>query len=104
MKQKMAFKIRMKQKMAFKKGILQDNWKLIYDELNGQWEMYNILEDPAETNNLAGDYPDTRKRLEFSLNEWISSLNHVKTRSQGKETISPSEEELESLKSLGYIQ
>ena len=53
--------------------VLTHPWKLIDPEPAnepGQPELYNIFEDPFETNNLAGKHPELVARLKASLDNW----------------------------------
>jgi len=89
---------------AFKKAVLENQWKLIHDEITDQLEIYNIAEDPAETKNLIDSVPHIRTHLESYLKAWSHLLKNSKNRHEQQRTISPSDKELEELKALGYIQ
>lgn len=59
------------------RSIIHENYKLILkgivqDEL--QQELYHLQEDPAETNDLASERPETAKRLAERLHQWQSSV------------------------------
>lgn len=61
------------------RAIYHDGWKAIARHTKGQsyendvWELYNLSEDPTETNNLAAQHPDKLKELqEF----WDSEAEH----------------------------
>lgn len=45
-------------------------WKLIHDKQTGQSELYDLLEDPGETHDLAAQQPSQIKRLEAFLATW----------------------------------
>jgi hypothetical protein len=50
-----------------KKAIRCPPWKLIYDPFFGAGELYNIVDDPFEHNNLIGTYPAVASRLTDTL-------------------------------------
>lgn len=54
--------------------ILERPWKLIVpdsDNLPDQSvELFNVMEDPGETQNLADQHPDVVERLQSQLNQW----------------------------------
>src|SRR3546814_10052328 len=53
--------------------VLTHPWKLIDPEPAnepGQPELYNVFEDPFETNNLAGEHPEIVAKLKASLDAW----------------------------------
>jgi arylsulfatase A-like enzyme len=82
-----------------RKSIRTKEWKLIYNEENGQYELYNLIEDPSETNNLV-----LKKSKEFSyLKQKLD--NYMK--SGYKDKVRPEfitrEEIKEKLRSLGYL-
>ena len=48
-------------------------WKI--SALSGQpWELFNIIQDPAETTNLASQQPVRLEELSYRWNDWIKSL------------------------------
>ncbi|GIW98877.1 MAG: N-acetylgalactosamine-6-sulfatase [Pirellulaceae bacterium] len=40
---------------------------------NGPWELYDLYEDPAESNNLAAAHPQLVERLRQELQQWVQS-------------------------------
>ena len=43
------------------KAFFDGNWKILRMPppfASGEWELYNLAEDPAEINDLSGEYPD----------------------------------------------
>ena len=53
--------------------VLQDNMKLLVPaalEKNAVIELYDVVLDPLETNNLAPEQPDTVRRLAAALSQW----------------------------------
>lgn len=49
-------------------------WKLLMDYEKGNPELYNLENDPGETNNLAGDHPELLDEMSRKLLEWRNSL------------------------------
>lgn len=50
------------------KALIEDDWKIVsLRKPNDYWRLYNLAEDPTETNNLADKYP---KRLDRMVQEW----------------------------------
>ena len=48
------------------RALIKGEWKVVRifpPAGNGQWELFNIREDPTETANLAGDFPDVIAEL-----------------------------------------
>ena len=62
-------------------------------------ELYDIVEDPGETTNLAADRPHVRRRLERELWRWIDDVYADWVPRDPYR----SPEELELLRSLGYL-
>jgi N-acetylgalactosamine-6-sulfatase len=59
-------------------------WKLIYPERKngGPLEQFDVLSDPAESQNLAAKHPDIVKKLSTTVEAWVSTLpkEYVKTK------------------------
>jgi arylsulfatase A-like enzyme len=54
----------------YRAGIREGDWKLIWNTMLPQSvELYNIAEDPSETNNLAAEYPEKVVELQRRANE-----------------------------------
>ena len=54
-----------------KRAVRQDDWKLVYPR-GGPWELYQILEDPVEGDNLAARFPERVEQMGVRWNEWFS--------------------------------
>ena len=50
-------------------------WKLIRFYETGESELYNLAEDPGETNNLVIDFPDKAREMEDKLDQWLEEVN-----------------------------
>lgn len=54
----------------FRAAIRQGNWKLIWrTTLPQSVDLYNLAEDPSETNNIASKYPDIVGRMKARIDE-----------------------------------
>ncbi|MFP6587200.1 MAG: hypothetical protein VB814_06105, partial [Pirellulaceae bacterium] len=42
------------------------------------WELYDILKDPRETNNLIAKYPDIADEMKQELQRWLKSCQASK--------------------------
>lgn len=51
-------------------AIARDGWKLILDQATGRPWLYHLASDPAETRDLAADYPQIVRWLEDRLHFW----------------------------------
>ncbi|HET9480541.1 MAG TPA: sulfatase [Candidatus Polarisedimenticolia bacterium] len=91
-------------------AILHGRWKLIHNtrRLPGsavaEFELFDHRSDPLDQVNLAGEHPDRVRELAERLNRWRSMAlgARLSSDSEAEESLSP--EELERLRSLGYIQ
>ncbi|MGC1274053.1 MAG: sulfatase [Planctomycetaceae bacterium] len=55
-------------------GAIRDgDWKLLEFFEDGRLELYNLKDDPGETNNLAEEQPDRAKALQKRLAQWRES-------------------------------
>jgi arylsulfatase A-like enzyme len=55
---------------ALRKG----DWKIVRENPDQPWQLYNLAEDLPETHDLAGKYPERVKELEVTFAQWESSL------------------------------
>lgn len=55
------------------RAIIKDNWKLV-SFAHKDWELYNIINDPVELNNLADSMPDKLNQLKQEYESWADSL------------------------------
>lgn len=55
-------------------AILDNNWKLYYNDQTQRTELYNILADPFEQNNLAAQHPEKINQLLSKWQAWKKEL------------------------------
>jgi len=83
-----------------KEGIISENWKLIKNLDDNTYELYDLITDPFEKQNLIDDpnsaYPvkDLKAELDNMRKERASVSNKVKL----------NKDDVERLKALGYLQ
>jgi arylsulfatase A-like enzyme len=84
-------------------GIRTPEWKCIWvpDDANVPTELYHLLEDPSELNNLAGERPDTVANLKAQLPAIQSAEASRSTQAE----MSPDEQAIleRRLRDLGYL-
>jgi hypothetical protein len=78
-------------------GVRDNDWKLIRAP---EPELYDLRADPGETRNVIAAHPNQRARLERDL---LAFLADAPSEGAGATTRVPSAEELERLRSLGYV-
>ncbi len=92
------------------RSIQDSNWKLVYHPpvfrrkrqvKPERYELYNLEQDPLETENLAEVHVDQLRRLRAELFEWMNGGWIMPRRSYAVER---SKETLEALRALGYIE
>ena len=98
------------------KAIRTSEWKLILHQGRkggtiGR-ELYHLPSDPAETRNIAGREQERVRNLEYQLRNWMSldtspdfyeGVVPEEERNYGARLRVPSDDELEKLRSLGYV-
>ncbi len=52
------------------KAVRNGDWKIVAWGKDAPWELYNIQEDPSETNNLASSHPDVVEYMDQLFNDW----------------------------------
>jgi arylsulfatase A-like enzyme len=89
-------------------AILDGGWKLVrVMTLKGETlhhELYDPAADPLDQNDVAGAHPEVVERLAAKLDAWIAWAEENRLPSDEEAMEGMSAEELERLRSLGYVQ
>ena len=83
-----------------KYGVRQGSWKYIEAPMEGTRELYDLSSDPAEKTNLLSQNRQLADELAGRLEDWRNEQDGLVV-GPGHEA---AEEELERLRSLGYVQ
>lgn len=59
-----------------KQSWMNHEYKLISTNEGKNYELYNLLNDPAEKKNIISEFPDLAIKMKSDLLEWISSLRN----------------------------
>ena len=83
-----------------------DGWKLVHNAIRldegPEFELYGHKDDPLDKNNVADQHPEIVERLKGELESWREMVAAGKLPEAGTSgELSP--EELQRLRSLGYI-
>jgi arylsulfatase A-like enzyme len=82
-------------------SLMWKGWKLIYDPTTGSRELYNLTNDPAESNNVAMENEEVLREMKTILQDWSKVLGKPRTEGRQPEF---TEEQKERLRSLGYLR
>ena len=89
-------------------ALVADGWKLIHNTKGRgdrpEFELYDREKDRLDQDNLAEENPEVVQRLSQQLDAWRRQATSVRLESDEQATEGMSSEELERLRSLGYIQ
>jgi N-acetylgalactosamine-6-sulfatase len=55
-------------------GVRVGDWKLLIDNEGNRRELYNIPDDPAESDNVIQEHPELAEKLEQQIIEWKKTL------------------------------
>ncbi len=80
-------------------GIRHNEWKYIDGPQEQTQELFNLLVDPGELNNVCGGHTHQTQNLVAQLDRW---RKHCTSAATAQSSIPP--EDLEKLKSLGYVE
>ena len=83
-----------------KKTVVGPRYKLIRDDPTGRLELYDLQADPDEQHDLASEQPERVADFAGRLQRLLDFAGHGALEPQPR---SVSEEEIERLKSLGYV-
>jgi hypothetical protein len=89
-------------------AIVLGTWKLIHNtkrpDGKPEFELYDHAKDPLDAHDVAAAHPDEVARLAKTLAAWRRMAAAARLKPDTEANKSLSKEELERLKSLGYIQ
>jgi arylsulfatase A-like enzyme len=80
------------------RALFSGSWKFIWSTA-GKRELYDLKADPAEARSLFTQEVKKSRELQALLNKWVQQ-----SRSQTSDPAKLNQEEIERLKSLGYVQ
>jgi arylsulfatase A-like enzyme len=89
-------------------AITDGQWKLIHNTVRPrggpEFELYDFVKDPLDTTDLAAQHPDEVARLAKALDGWkqMAQAARLTPDTEGMKNLSP--EQLQRLRSLGYIR
>jgi hypothetical protein len=88
-------------------GIVSDGWKLVHHaarpEGTPEFELFEHLNDPLDLTDVLAEHPDIVERLKAELEAWKNMTEQSKLPlADAADNISS--DELDRLRSLGYIQ
>lgn len=89
-------------------AVVDGGWKLIHNVKPApgaaEYELYDRRHDPADAANVATSHPDVVARLGAELAGWRTKMLAAKLPPDSAATAAMRPEELQRLKSLGYVQ
>jgi len=90
-------------KNAHKTALINKSFKLIHDKPTDTWELYNLADDPMEQKNLAQIMPDMLSTMTSKIRKFENRQTEKDNNNTRKHPVL-SADEIEQLKSLGYIR
>jgi arylsulfatase A-like enzyme len=88
-----------RQKITTQQSLIGPRYKLIRNILKDELELYDLLADPAESDDLAARQPGRVREMERQLDEL---LDESRARAVQARSLDLSDEEIRALKALGY--
>jgi arylsulfatase A-like enzyme len=89
-------------------AIMDGNWKLIHNVVRPpeqpEFELFDFYQDPLDQKNVASEHPDVVERLAKSLDSWHQMAKAAKLKPDSELTKGMSKEQLDQLRSLGYVK
>ncbi len=89
-------------------SIIDSGFKLIHHrtrrEGTPEYELFDAIEDPLDRNDISSQHPDEVKRLSALLEGWYKMANAARLPADSENTSGLSQQQLERLRSLGYIR
>lgn len=89
-------------------AIVHQGWKLIHHRIRPagypEFELFDVARDPLNHVNLASQHPDVVTRLGKALDGWREMAQAARLKPDAETTKGLSQEQLQRLRSLGYIR
>jgi arylsulfatase A-like enzyme len=89
-------------------AIMDGDWKLIHNVIRPpdkpEFELFDFYKDPLDQKNVADQHPDVVERLGKQLEGWHRMATQARLKPDSEETKGMSAEQLERLRSLGYVK
>jgi arylsulfatase A-like enzyme len=89
-------------------AIMEGDWKLIHNVARPperpEFELFDFYKDPLDQKNLAAEHADVVARLSRTLDAWHRMATEARVKPDSEETKGMTAEQLERLRSLGYIK
>ena len=89
-------------------AITDGQWKLIHNTVRprggSEFELYDFINDPLDRNDVAEQHPEVVARLAKALAGWKEMASAAKLKPDAEEMQNLSPEQLQRLRSLGYIR
>ena len=89
-------------------AIIDGNWKLVHNKVRpaerAEYELYEYPKDQFDQKNVASEHPDVVQRLAKALDGWRTMATAARLKPDTETTKSLSAEELQRLRSLGYVR
>jgi arylsulfatase A-like enzyme len=89
-------------------AIIEDGWKLIHNVARPpdrpELELFDFLKDPLDQRNLAAEHPERVERLARALGAWRQYAQTARLKPDSEAAKELSREQLERLRSLGYVR
>ena len=89
-------------------AIMDGGWKLIQNVVRPpekpEFELFDFQKDPLDQKNVAAEHPDVVARLTRALDGFRNMARGAKLKPDSESTKGLSKEQLEQLRSLGYVQ
>jgi arylsulfatase A-like enzyme len=55
----------------------EGRWKLVWDQDVARWELYDVVADRTETNDLAVEHPDRVRRMAAAWTAWAERTGAI---------------------------
>jgi arylsulfatase A-like enzyme len=89
-------------------AVMDGGWKLIQNVVRPpdkpEFELFDFYKDPLDQKNVAAEHPDVVARLTRALDGFRTMARAAKLKPDTESTKGLSKEQLEQLRSLGYVQ
>lgn len=90
------------------RAIVEGPWKLVHRAIRApgvpEFELYDHVKDPLNKHDLGSQQPDIVARLSKTLDGWRQMAQAARLKPDAEAAKATSAEELQRLRSLGYVR